>query len=938
MKKHHAYLVLLAGIMAVGSTSGFAALTSPASVSAAASNSTGSSLTSLPAIGLQSGISVRLSDIQLSARNAGSILTYTLTYTNRTSSPYKLLNTFSKVQTPQNGAIKGTPVPEDKDHITISPGTSQSITYYINAQDQSRLNGTKISIYGWDFNSTNYEKKLGTFTLPSGYSPSVAIHQSRKIMIGHTPLKLKPEQLQLVSFNGKQYARITLQMTNLGTESLESPGYNAYLLSSNASSYALGLDRSSQELDIQPGATTRISYIAAIPAHLPTSNLFLQITHTTGASSSSDATSSTASTNLELPILSFRLPAVSSSSLTVPVSKSRQLWIDGNAVTSMLKNATQSTSGDKAVWTMQFSLKNTGSKAVIIPAYEASITSAEGYTFPIQTKAFSSLTLKPLEEKLIQLSAEVPLQLKQQQLKLQLLEPATTAANGTASNAETATATANHSSPILPTAFYMIPYSQEQSQSAQTEYTFNNNYGSFGVTLESLQRMPWTTDDIVAAKITLRNAGSSSVTIPELGGWMKAQNNRISSPVQIVTEQHDDSLNAGASRVYYIVGRFNSDVDLNQLKMELYPTADPTGTSSATTSDASKASTASSNTLDSDNPFLSLNVGQTNSAVTKIARGSSFHLQTNGKKAEIKERRTITYEGSSQTIAYTELDMKSEEKRTSLPSRLVAYYKTPDNEYYEATVNQSDKTVGPDGKSLITVWSKLPSSVHTSDLTLYIGEGISNGNMSTPTAAPTGYINAVELALNKQPTPVTTSVSSEMELFPYRFAITGATGSLAEGQESIAINMTYNLSKDNTYTMGTFGHNLIIQWVDPSGQMQEKTMVPGTDLTLGKSVPYATTLSSSAYKNVKGGHFTINVYDEFEGERILLGTQSYRVDFTPNIVNTPNTSPTTIPSDPPTNPDTGTSNGNTGTGKTDNSSNGSKTGSTDPNDSGSAAK
>ncbi|WP_411345130.1 hypothetical protein ACE3MZ_03515 [Paenibacillus sp. WLX1005] len=920
MKKHHAYLVLLAGIMAVSSTSGVAVLSSPASAAQAASSSTGSSLTSLPAIGLQSGVSVRLSDMQLSARNSGSILTYTLTYTNRTSSPYKLLNTFSRVQTPQNGAFKGVPVPEDKDHITISPGTSQSITYYVNAQDQSRVNGTKISVYGWDFDSANYEKKLGTFTLPASYSPAVAANQARKIMIGHTPLKLKPEQLQIINFNGKHYARLTLQMTNLGTEMLESPGYNAYLLSSSGSSYALGLDRSSKELDIQPGATTRISYVAAIPAHLPTSNLSLQITHTTGvASTSSDATSSTSSTNLELPIVSFRLPAVSSSSLTVPVSKSRKLWIDGNAVTSTLKSASQSTSGDKAVWTMQFSLKNTGNKAVIIPAYEASIASAEGYTFPIQTKTFSSLTLKPLEEKLIQLSTEVPLQLKQQQLKLQLLEPATTTAQtGTTSNTETVAATASQSNVILPTAFYMIPYSQEQSQSAQTEYTFDNNYGSFGVTLESLQRMPWTTDDIVAAKIRLRNAGSSSVTLPELGGWMKAQNNRISSPVQIVAEQTDNSLDAGASRVYYIVGRFNSDVDLAQLKIELYPTTDTASTASATNSDTIKSSTTSGNTLDSDNPFLSLYVGQTSSAVAKIARGSSFHIQTMGKKAEIKERRTITYEGASQKIAYTELDMKSEEKRTSLPSRLVAYYKTPDNEYYEATVNQSDKTVGPDGKSLITIWSKLPSSVNTSQLTLYIGEAINDGKVSTATATPTGYINAVELALNTQTTPVTTSVSSEMELFPYRFAITGATGSLTEGQESIAINMTYNLSKDNTYTMGTFGHNLIIQWVDPSGQMQEKTMVPGTDLTPGKSVPYATTLSSSAYKNVKGGHFTINVYDEFEGERILLGMQSYRVDFTPNIVNTPTTSPTTtIPSDQPTtNPDTGTSKGNTGTGTT----------------------
>ncbi|MFD1884228.1 hypothetical protein [Paenibacillus wenxiniae] len=916
MKKYPAYFVLLAGMVAASSLSGVpAAFAASTNLSATSSNlATNRSLASLPTISLQAGVSVRLTDIQLAARSTSGVLTYTLTYINKTSSPYKLVNSFSRAYTSQNGFVKGVPIPEHKDRITIAPGTSQAITYYVRVQNQQTIAGSKIAMYGWDFNSSTYEKKLGTFTIPANYSAAIPSGQSKKITVGGTSLKLQPQQLQIVNYNGKRYARLTINVTHLGSGLLSSLPYTAYLQSTGGASYELALDQTSRKLDIQPGETSSVNYVTAIPDALQTNKLTLQLTGTTSPSDSKTDTTST-STSLELPVASFKLPAVSASSLTVPVTKSRKLMIDGTTIDTQLRTASLSTSGDKAAWTLQFRLKNTGNKTIILPAYEAAIRSSEGYTFPITTKAFTRLTLKPLEEKLVQLSAEVPLQLKQQQLQLQLIEPAaTTTDNGTAA-AQTSDTSRTGTPIILPTAFYMIPYKQEQSQSIQTEYTLDNNYGSFGATIESVQRLPWTTDDIVVTKLRLRNAGTASVDLPALGGWMKTQNNRISRSIQLIPENNDSSLGAGESRVYYAVAHFDTGIDMDGLKLELAPVADTSSDSAGKTS---------SSTLDSSNPFLSLNIGQPDSAIARIARGASFHTQTTGKKAEIKERRTLTYGENSQKIVYTELEMKNEEKRSSASSRLVAYYKTPDNEYYEATIVQPEQAIGPDGKSLVNVSAKLPAAVNTSNLTLMIGEAITDGKMATAGAAPTGYINATELTLRPQPAPVATSASSEMDLFPYRFAINGATGTLNQGEDTIAINMTYSLSKDNTYTMGTYGHTLILQWVDQNGRIQEKSFAPGTDLTVGKSIPYSLTLTSNTYKTSTGGNFSINVYDEFQGERILLGTQSYPIDYSAIIV-------------PPTNSSQGSGNtsstGGTGSGSSSggNASNNAGTGSDNGN-------
>lgn len=201
--------------------------------------------------------------------------------------------------------------------------------------------------------------------------------------------------------------------------------------------------------------------------------------------------------------------------------------------------------------------------------------------------------------------------------------------------------------------------------------------------------------------------------------------------------------------------------------------------------------------------------------------------------------------------------------------------------------------------------------MNTSQLTLYIGEGVKEGQLAQPSDTPTAYINAVELALKKQtPAPVTT-LSSNMELFPYTFAITRATGTLAEGQDTVAFNMTYNLTKNNNYETGDTGHRLIVQWVDPSGQIQEKVMVPGTDLTTGQSLAYSTSLTSNAYKTTQSRKFTMNVYDEFQGERIQLGSQSYNLEMVLTTIdsssNTGSSAPAPSTPDTPETPDTGQS-------------------------------
>jgi hypothetical protein len=46
-------------------------------------------------------------------------------------------------------------------------------------------------------------------------------------------------------------------------------------------------------------------------------------------------------------------------------------------------------------------------------------------------------------------------------------------------------------------------------------------------------------------------------------------------------------------------------------------------------------------------------------------------------------------------------------------------------------------------------------------------------------------------------------------------------------------------------------------------------------------------MTDEQYKKLKGGWFTLTLADEFQNERITLGTQSYNVTFYPNVVEPP---------------------------------------------------
>lgn len=788
-------------------------------------------LESLGSVALRSHVSVKLTDMDILVQPSGNILIYTLSYNNGTGSNVALIDYFSKVTTPGGTEVQGKPVTRDAAIKTVPAKSSQTVTYYVNIGKAAKVNGVKVSIFGFDFSSANYQKRLGVFTIPTHYSTIVPEGQSRKMMVDDLPVTAKAESLQKIQMNGKVYLKAGISLANSGTKALSDPGYKAYLKSSGGSVFDLKLDDASSSYAVQPQEKKMIYYLAEVPSYLKTENMILQLAQ-------EDPT-----LKVNLPIQSFSLPAVTVLDSAVPIYAVKNIFIGKNAVETQLKSTSVYPENDFAKWSLKFRMKNLGNKSVTLPAYELVVKTAEGYSIPVDAKAFANVTLKPLEEKIFDLSVDVPLKLNQDRLQLHLSEPPAP------------------DKVIFPTARYMIPYSLENSGKLGIENLFENSHGTFAVKLDSFQRLPWQDGDQMAAKISIRNTSSHAVQMPKLKALVKAGMSDLSGSAHLVAPNGLTALAPNESAEMYVLAGVPYSYSFNQLRIILQESSG-----------------------DEVTTFISLNTNALNNVMNNVDAGGSFHIDIPGKKAEVRERRTTVYSDSGSNVIYTELEMVNGESRQSKPAQLVAYYKTSDNQYYEAKVSQSPNSIGPNGKSLVTVWSKLPQSVNTSELMLYIGAGVADGKLTDLGGTSTGYINTVGLSLNA--TPIKPSNLNSLDLFPYNLSIVNAVSTITEGKDTLDTVIHYNLSKNEEYETGTYEHKLVLELIDPYGESMEKTLALGTDWTIGNGKSYEMSFNNKLRK-IYGGTIRINLYDEFQGRRILLGSQAYPITYVkaPNDAN-----------------------------------------------------
>lgn len=104
------------------------------------------------------------------------------------------------------------------------------------------------------------------------------------------------------------------------------------------------------------------------------------------------------------------------------------------------------------------------------------------------------------------------------------------------------------------------------------------------------------------------------------------------------------------------------------------------------------------------------------------------------------------------------------------------------------------------------------------------------------------------------------------------------TATMPEDRESIEVQMNYRLTRSEQYVAEANEHKLVAELIDPFGQPSEQLLPLGDGPAgAGATGSLSFPLNNKAYKALNGGTVRLNIYDEFQGKRILLGSQNYAV-------------------------------------------------------------
>jgi len=781
--------------------------------------------------------SVRLTDVNILSQDDGNVVTYTLTYKNNDSKPLMMLDYWSKVKTKGGTLFSPKLIAKDQEKKTVAAGSSVDLTYTMKVGREVKLSDLNFLIVKWDFNKPNYESTLGKFNVPASYSITTPVGKTKTVRLSDSSVKVKVSGIKVFPGENKnQYVKIGVNLNNISYKLLENPNIKWILRTPSGVNYPLTPDKDNTSISIQAQANKTLSLMVSLPTSIKLQKSELLLVEEQGEEKT------------VLPVASLQLPEASTSNVETAVNQPNIISVEGQRLSTLLESAKIRVVDNEYDLNMQFILKNEGKKAIKVPTYTFEVRTEDGTIYPIETKVLDALKLNPGDIKTIKLNATLQGNGDASQIKLYAMSPVDKNEN---------TETTSPSSTFVfsyPVGIYAIPESVSSGDGLTTETVIKNNKGTFGVSLGSLQRLPWLDSDIVAAKVTIRNAGTKTVQLPELEAMFTIDSAQVDGDKKLIYTQSGKLLGAGMTTEAYLLTKIPSELRMGRLEVSL----------------VEKVSEEESN------EWITLNTSGLIQPVSYVARGKTYTSGAADKETEMSVRRTIRYPGTSSDIVYTEFEMTNKSLRQNGLGKLVGYFKTTDGQYYKAAAKQSERLPGPGQKSIVTFWAKLPKSVTFSDLRLLVGEGIADSKFLTGEGEASAYVNAI--AFEVPPTSISVQGNfTNIDLYPYTLTANSVRAYLA-GSNSVQVDMNYNLSRSEDIEMADYEHKWILAFTAQNGKIFEKELTPGTDLKVGTNQTLNWSIDDSFFEKLRGGSYRLAVYDQFQGLRLLLAEQAYGYD------------------------------------------------------------
>ncbi|GBG08013.1 hypothetical protein PAT3040_02580 [Paenibacillus agaridevorans] len=796
----------------------------PATVNAAASSVTSQ------IIKLNSNSTIALQSAQFLMQGNGRVLAYTVLITNNGNSEIPLKDYWIRLKTSSGKSFSTKVSEQDKNVSSIAPKSSKLITYYSYVDQTTILTDLNFDIIMWDFSVSNYERRLGTIKYPAGSSEQTSANKAATMLYSNIKLTSTINSLSLTQDDNLAYLQINYNIENQGLNVVDLSTLNLFIQTKGSAVYPVNMIDYTG-ISLQPKQQNQGTLQIALPKSLIGQSLSL-------VSAFKEET-----TGIMLPVASFALPAIQDSTL-VETGKAKATSISGEKINTFVDRAFLESGDTSSVVSIQYAMRNTGKQAVEYPNFSFSLITEKGIIYPLDFKKSDDVKTKllPQMREVIDITGAIPSTIDISKSKLLVRAGITDKSEG----------------------YVVGSYKLVTSplNTLDSEY----KYGDYTVKIKAIQRTASSANDVLIADIEVMNNTEKSKAVPELSGYFVINGVKLNNPTQKITLDNSVTIGPKLNNNFIVHVNIPYAAEINNISFVL---------------------TEKSGDVNTEKTIYRFN-GQKLKDIPAINVNTSYHISNAGRQAEAKITKTKVYEGNTENYFYAELEVTNKETRAALLSGYSGYLKNQEGQVIPVTFSKIEEKVDANGRVLLIGWAKMRKNVNIKQYDLIFGQTASSSPTVSENQTSSIMVKPVQYSLKSLGTSESQKSLSNIAVAGHELTLKRVNTMLnVEGMYTVTglkLLFNYDLLKNENYDYIAGDHKIMIEFVDQDSSKATYSKVyslgssEGDYLKVGEGVPHEIVFQDSLIQSKvqSYGKYILNIYDVFQGAKILIATKELK--------------------------------------------------------------
>ena len=255
---------------------------------------------------LSSASYVQLTDANLIPSSKGATASFTFTIYNGDSKSINLLDYWARLKS-KGGSSYTLTLLDKESKKKVSPKSTVTLTYYSEVAASITLDNLILNFIKFDFSVAGYEKTIGQFTFPAGYTNVVKAGGFKGIKINNTTVNTRIEQIGVTKAADNYSINMSYLVRNTSQLGVTLPEYTYYIKTSKGLFQLKLKNTTDQNKMLEPTVLNSIRLYGSIPNTVPTTGWQLIIAQKIGTAETAQ---------VELPLVTFEIPVKISTTST----------------------------------------------------------------------------------------------------------------------------------------------------------------------------------------------------------------------------------------------------------------------------------------------------------------------------------------------------------------------------------------------------------------------------------------------------------------------------------------------------------------------------------------------------------------------------------------------------------------------------------------------